>query len=432
MTSVGAVRATNLSKRYDLPRTQLDRFLQFVSLGHVNRCDSLVALDDVSFSLEPGESLGVIGENGAGKSTLLKLLTGVTAPTAGGVEMTGRVSALLELGTGFHPELTGAENVENYLRLFSDGHRPRKRLLDSVRDFAELGRFYDQPLRTYSTGMRVRLAFSAACFTEPDVLIIDEALSVGDAYFQQKCLDKVEQFKKRGLTLLFVSHNLGVVQMFCDRGLYLEAGRVAEAGDARDVIAEYEKRVAQRRGVTDSPDTAPKPARTPPTLAPEPDADRLTADSPEVTIGSRYGNGKIRITGVRFLDGSGRERGRFQPEDTLIVELDWEADADHPEALFSVAIFRLDGVYIFATNNYDVDPAPTPVTPGSGTVRARIGPLGLHRGKFLVTVMAFTEPQAPFWNDPADYHHKAYEFHVLSDEFPHGCVRLLAAWEPTR
>ena len=431
--ALGSVSVREIHKSYDIPRHQVDRLVQFATLGRVNLCRKHVALDGVSFDLPSGGSLAIIGENGAGKSTLLKIITGVTAPTAGSVQVKGRVSALLELGTGFHPDLTGAENASNYLRLFADAREPDRELLDRVRAFAELGAFYDRPMRTYSTGMRVRLAFAAACFTNPDILIIDEALSVGDAYFQQKCLDKIEQFKKRGITLLFVSHNLSVAQMFCERAIYLEAGRIAAEGTSREVVAEYERRTAQRRGVVaaDGKSTragrvqAPKAS----SAAPTPDnANRLDATSPEVTVGSRYGNGKIRITGVRFEDQTGRERGRFRPEDELVVTLDYESDGDHPDALFSVAIFRLDGVYLFATNNFDVDPCPTPVRAGSGRVRVRIGPLSLHKGTFLTTVMAFTEPQQPFWNDPADYHHKCYEFHVLSDEFPHGCVRLPARW----
>lgn len=417
------IAVEHLWKTYHIPVNTWNQSLRFLTFGRMGKQRAFHALSDVSFRLEKGTSLGIIGENGAGKSTLLKVISSVSCPTSGSVQVEGRVSALLELGTGFHPDLTGQENVYTYMRLFNNGARPSGKLMQQVEDFAELGAFFHEPLRMYSTGMLVRLAFAAACFVDPDVLLVDEALAVGDAYFQQKCLDKIEQFQKRGVNLLFVSHAMPLVQMFCDRALYLEGGRVAALGSVSEVIAAYERATAIRRGLI-APDSNTEQAAT----HQAPEYSELTHESPARTIGSRYGNGKIRITGVAMHDSEGRPHSRFCRADSLVLRIDYEADGDYPNAVFSVAIFRIDGVYIFATNNLEVDNTPLPVHKGRGSVHVRIGPLGLHRGVFSLTSCVYTEPQPPFWTDPADYHHKRYEFHVVSDEFPHGCVRLPARW----
>jgi len=203
------------------------------------------ALKDISFTINRGESVGVIGSNGAGKSTLLRLLCGLGRPTTGEVEIRGNVAALLELGAGFHGQLTGRENL--YVSGIVAGLRRQDvtAMLDTIVDFAELGDFIDQPLRTYSSGMQLRLAFSIAIHVDPTLLIIDEALSVGDAHFSQKCLERIERFQKLGKTLLIVSHNMHVVQEFCTRTLWLQHGTLAGDGPTADVIAAYEAASAQ-------------------------------------------------------------------------------------------------------------------------------------------------------------------------------------------
>jgi lipopolysaccharide transport system ATP-binding protein len=203
------------------------------------------ALRGVSFDLRPGESVGVIGANGAGKSTLLRLICGLGRPTTGQIQVDGRVAALLELGAGFHPQLTGRENV--YVSAIISGLRRREvnALFDTIVDFAELGDFIDQPLRTYSSGMQMRLAFAVAIHVDPGVLVIDEALSVGDAHFQQKCLDRIEGFKRAGKTLLMVSHDMITVRAFCTRALWLQHGTLVGDGPVDEVVPRYEDVIQQ-------------------------------------------------------------------------------------------------------------------------------------------------------------------------------------------
>ena len=207
------------------------------------------ALKDVSFEIEPGESVAVIGGNGAGKSTLLSVVTGLARPSSGKVTVNGRIAALLELGAGFHPDLTGAENLHLNASLLGFSKKETLALFDSIVDFAGLADVIDEPLRTYSSGMSMRLAFSIAVNVNPDILIIDEVLGVGDQAFQSKCHDRIREFRKSGRTLLFVSHSPTMVLEFCDRALWLDHGELVMQGEAENVIAAYQGRAMVSQGV---------------------------------------------------------------------------------------------------------------------------------------------------------------------------------------
>jgi len=201
--------------------------------------EDFFALRNVSFNLGEGESLAVVGRNGAGKSTLLSLIAGLAEPTSGKVQVNGRVAALLELGSGFHPELTGEENLRLNASLLGISKARTEELHDAIVDFADIGDFIREPLRTYSTGMMMRLAFSVAINVDPDILIIDEVLAVGDQAFQEKCFKRIREFRSRGKTLLFVSHSSPLVRVMCDRALWLSHGEVAMDGPADEVLEAY-------------------------------------------------------------------------------------------------------------------------------------------------------------------------------------------------
>jgi ABC-type polysaccharide/polyol phosphate transport system ATPase subunit len=214
--------------------------------GHLERLikrrnrQRFVALRDISFRIPCGQTVGVVGSNGAGKSTLLSLVAGLCPPDTGTVTVNGRVAALLQMGAGFHPDLTGAENVEMNAALLGLSAAKTAQAFDAIVEFSEIGEFIDEPLRTYSSGMTMRLAFSVAVHVDPDLLIIDEVLAVGDQAFQAKCMEKIMEFKRQGRTLLFVSHSTGVVQQLCERALWLDHGELAMDGEATEVVAAYE------------------------------------------------------------------------------------------------------------------------------------------------------------------------------------------------
>ena len=247
---MGAIFVTNLGKAYKQYPTRWSRLgewmLPFRGLRHKLKW----VLQEISFQVAPGEAVGLIGINGAGKSTLLKLITGTTQPTTGGVHMTGTVAALLELGMGFHPDFTGRQNVVMAGQLLGLSVEEITQLMPEIEEFAGIGDYIDQPVRVYSSGMQMRLAFSVATARRPDILIVDEALSVGDAYFQHKSFDRIRQFRKQGTTLLLVSHDKQAIQSVCDRAILLDGGRLAKEGKPEEIMDYYNALIAERENET--------------------------------------------------------------------------------------------------------------------------------------------------------------------------------------
>ena len=232
-----AIRIENLKKAYKLYNSPTDRLKEL--LLHRPLHKEFIALDDINLNVQRGETLGIIGENGAGKSTLLKILAKTLYPTSGIVELKGTVSSLLELGSGLHPEFTGIDNIFFYGSLLGISKDIMESKIKSIIDFAEIGDFINYPIKTYSSGMFVRLAFAVATTVDPDILIIDEALSVGDQYFQKKCLDKIAEFKKRGKTIVFCSHDMYQIKTFCEKAIWLHKGKINNYGNADDVVTSY-------------------------------------------------------------------------------------------------------------------------------------------------------------------------------------------------
>jgi ABC-type polysaccharide/polyol phosphate transport system ATPase subunit len=233
------VSVRDLSKRFKLYRSPWHRIVEWITSGLVVRHETFWALRNISFEVRRGECFGVIGVNGAGKTTLLKILSRALYPTAGDFTIEGRIVSLLELGTGFHPELTGRQNIFQSARLLGFPEEEVRSRLPAILEFAEIGEFIDQPVKQYSSGMFVRLAFSLFAHLEPDVYIVDEALSVGDIFFQQKCFEAFRDLRRRGCTILFVSHDMEAVTHLCDRAILLSGGRVVSEGDPRSVVHDY-------------------------------------------------------------------------------------------------------------------------------------------------------------------------------------------------
>ncbi len=310
-----AVRVEGLGKRYRLEgggdcwryrslREDLVRWakapLRLLRGGVSSRSEDFWALRDVGFDLEPGEVLGIIGRNGAGKSTLLKVLSRITSPTEGRVELRGRVGSLLEVGTGFHPELTGRENVFLNGSLLGMGRREIARKFDDIVAFAEVEKFLDTPVKRYSSGMYVRLAFAVAAHLEPEILVVDEVLAVGDTEFQKKCLNKMGDVAHQGRTILFVSHNMAAVMNLCRRAVLLERGRLRLLGSAREVVSRY----------LEAADTA--------------------ATTPLGERRDRSGEGRFRFEEVALLDGAGRPRAYAVTGEDLYLQVRLRVPGDGP------------------------------------------------------------------------------------------------------
>ncbi|MEO8659766.1 MAG: ABC transporter ATP-binding protein [Bryobacteraceae bacterium] len=278
------------------------------------------ALDDISFTIQRGETFCIVGENGSGKSTLLQIVAGILKPTTGKVSVQGRVSALLELGSGFNPEFTGRDNVYLNAAILGLSSAEIDRKYKDIEEFAEIGDFIRQPVKTYSSGMMVRLAFAVAIHVDPDIILVDEALAVGDIYFRQRCLRKVHELRQRGVTILFVSHAIGDVKAIGDRVMWLQEGRVRDLGDADQVISKYLAAMVEK----DSAYLQHRPRAVPPD-APQVTAPEFIEDIPN--IDHRFGDNRAHIIGIALLDAAGQKLHLLEPSSSVVVRISVRANA---------------------------------------------------------------------------------------------------------
>jgi lipopolysaccharide transport system ATP-binding protein len=310
------------------------------------RFSSRWVLRGVSFEVRAGEAVGILGYNGAGKSTLLKLIAGVAKPSEGTVQVSGQIAALLELGMGFHPEFTGRQNVRMAAHILGLPAGEVEARMQEIEDFAEIGDYIDQPVRTYSSGMQVRLAFSVATCVRPSILIIDEALSVGDAYFQHKSFARIRQFREAGTTLLFVSHSAGAIKTLCDRAILLDAGGVVRDGEPTAVLDYYNAIIARR----------------------EAEAEIQQSENPSGRVVTRSGSQQARIVGVELLDLQSRETRAVVSGSSALIRVRIEArEAVEPP---TVGILLRDalGNDVFGTNTFHHDVTTGPLQPGEQRV----------------------------------------------------------------
>jgi ABC-type polysaccharide/polyol phosphate transport system ATPase subunit len=355
------------------------------------------ALTDVSFGVAAGETVGVVGANGSGKSTLLKLLAGVLRPTAGTIAVNGRLAALLELGAGFHPEISGRENVLiNGLLLGLTKREIASRFGEIVR-FAELEEFIDAPVKTYSSGMAVRLGFSVAVHCDPDVLLVDEVLAVGDEAFAHRSLEKFSEFERAGKTLLFVSHDLGLVVERCRRAIWLDRGRLAADGPAAETVALYRESVSEREAQR-----------------------RGTAERPEPARPDRIGSGAAVVTGVRLLDRDGRPAARIRSGDPARLAMEVRAPSALPDFVFGFAISTVAGAVVFGSNTAIDGFAPEELA-GDSTVSLEIASLDLAPGVYSVDAAVHADNGVPY-----DYRRDLLRFEVAAERSTAG------VWNPGR
>jgi ABC-type polysaccharide/polyol phosphate transport system ATPase subunit len=417
-----AITARDVSKLY---RRHLGRH-QFKTLKSALLTGSLIsdlapaetftALDGVSFDVPRGSTLGVIGENGSGKSTLLKLVAGITKPSRGTLTVDGRVSALIELGAGFHPEISGRENVVINGIMLGLSRREIDARFDEIVAFAELERFIDAPVKTYSSGMYMRLGFAVAIHVEPDVLLIDEVLAVGDEAFTRKCLDKIAEFHRRGRTILFVTHSLGLVEKMCDDVLWLRQGRVADRGEPKRVVDAYLTYVAGGE------DAALKARQEAAEAAPPPEG---VADAAPTTAGyrpGRWGGREVEITRVRLVDARGRERHVFAPGEAVTLVLSVRAPEPVEDFVFGFGLFGADGVNLYGTNT-EIEAFRSHRLEGEGEVRLVLDDLRLVEGTYFVDVAAHRRDGTPY-----DYHRGLVSLRVRSRLKDVGLYRPAHRW----
>jgi len=362
-----AIRFDGVSKKFILHRERVRSF-QELTLNLFRRDNSsreeFWALRDVSFDVRQGETVGIIGPNGAGKSTALKLISHIIEPTSGRIEVNGRVGALLELGAGFHPDLTGLENIYLNGSILGLSRAEVRRKLDEIISFAELERFIDVPVKHYSSGMYVRLGFSVAVHTNPEVLLVDEVLAVGDQSFQAKCLDRIVDLRRQGLTILFVSHSVEAVRNLCTKAVWLDHGLLRGWGATDKVTQDYVRHVIHTDNV------------------------QWKQQRPAVVNERRWGSGEVEIVDVQLLDAQGGKRNVFATGERVTVRMRYQAHqpVDHP--VFGIGIHRNDGLHINGPNTKMAD-FPIDRVEGSGEVCYEIEHLPLLRGTYEISVAVY-------------------------------------------
>lgn len=419
--------------------------------------DIFTALDNVSLNIGRGETLGVIGSNGAGKSTLLKIIAGTTKPTSGEVEVNGKISALIELGAGFHPEISGRENVFiNGIMLGLSRQEVADRF-DEIVAFAELEEFIDAPVKNYSSGMYMRLGFSVAIHVDPEILLIDEVLAVGDEAFVHKCLDKIAAFKRRGKTILLVSHGLDSVRQLCDRVIWMKDGNIQMSGDPPRVVdaylewvhrkeeqelaARHEERVAEASA---APATGPAGEATPAVPARPAEGDAEVATGAEAAVDAeaaaeaevaadgeekvapyepgRWGTREAVIESVRLLDESGEQRYVFGCGDPMTIEMGLAAKSRVDDFAVGIGVFNTDGVCCYGTNT-DIEKFASGTLKGRGTVRVEIPALNLIAGSYYLDVAVHGIDGEPY-----DYQRGLMQFRTTSPIGDVGVARLPHRW----
>jgi ABC-type polysaccharide/polyol phosphate transport system ATPase subunit len=369
---------------------------------------AVAALRHVSFAVDRGEAFGIIGRNGSGKSTLLKLISGILKPTSGRVSVNGRVAALIELGAGFHPEITGRENIYINGIMLGLSRREIDQRFDKIVEFSGISEFLDQPVKTYSSGMYVRLGFAVAVHVDPDVLLIDEVLSVGDEEFSARCIAKIQEMKYRGVTLLFVTHQLDQVRNLCDRALWLDHGRTEAIGDPMRVVDAYLQEVSGA------------PAQQPETEAvPEPEEDEK---KPKENDEERWGSGEIVLKRVALTDHEGRQLVALAAGTPVILDLDVDVRVPQEDFVFGLGIYHANGTCVYGTNT-DLEGYAAERIEGSARVRFVVPSLDLVAGTYRIDAAVHTRNGRAF-----DYRRNVLRIVVGSRVHDTGIYRPQHEW----
>ena len=397
------VQFHQVSKRFKLNTSRPRSFLEVVTRRNLGlNSDEFWALRDVSFEIEPGEAVGLIGPNGSGKSTLLKLISRIINPSSGKVMARGRIASLLELGAGFHPDLSGRENVFLNASILGIPRPVIKRQIEGIIDFAQIGPFIDTPVRNYSSGMTMRLGFAITTMLDPEILLIDEILAVGDHSFQHKCLERLDTLRARGVTTVFVSHSLEQVQRLCPRAIWMSNGQVCADGEAESVIGMY----LDKAGASD-----------------------MRRYQPAATAGieglNRWGTYEAEITAVELLDKEDLPQKVFVLGELFRLRIHYRTQRPIAQPTFGMAFYRSDGFHLNGPNSA-LEGLNIPVIDGCGHVDYVVEQLPLAPDCYDLSVSIYSGDCMTAY----DYHHRLYPFEVRDRRAQHegGVVHIPAAW----
>ena len=406
------IEVEHLWKEYRIPHEKRNTaFEALIGLLDIKKeYEEFIALKDINFSVDKGEWVGVIGPNGSGKSTLLKIIANTIRSTTGRVAVNGRLTPFLELGVGFQQDLTAIENIHVYGAIMGFSDDAIEERVDGILDFAGLKQFADTKLKNFSSGMIVRLAFSTAIQTEPEILLLDEVLAVGDMEFQQKCFDVFERYRQEDKTVVFVTHDMSAVKRFCDRALLLHHGEQIAFGDVGEVVDEYVYGVG------------PESVAVPETIT-EVEETQTVEPSVGAEDAGRWGNKRVEITGVEFIDKFGNDCTTFMSEDLMKIRLHYYAPELVEGPVFGVAIYAVDGLQCFGTNT-ELKNAPVESVEGIGHIELLIEKIPMIEGTFLLTAAVHSKDNMHY-----DWLDKKYSFTVARSGRDIGLFDIPCKWK---
>jgi len=406
---MAAIEVEHLHKTFRIPHEKRTTVFETLT-GAFNppMYENFHALNDINFTVEEGEALGIIGENGSGKSTLLKIIAKILRPSAGSVTTTKKLTPFLELGVGFQPNLTAAENVKIYATIMGMQKREINDKIYGIIEFAGLEKFKDTKLKNFSSGMQVRLAFSTAIQTDPEILLMDEVLAVGDMEFQQKCMDVLSQYRKDGVTIVFVSHDLGAVRRFCDKTLLLNKGKQVVLGNTGEVLDRY-----VYGGGNEALNSSEK---------------QNESKIAEIEVKSEnktpmWEDKEIEITNVEFYDKFDNKGARFNSFDPMTVRIFYNAHKKIYDPVFGIALYSENGENLFGTNT-ELKKVSIDSIEGKGHIDLLIERIPMITGRFLLTVAVHTHDQKPY-----DWHDKQYSFDVIPTCRDAGIFEVPCNWK---
>ena len=426
-----AIQVQGVSKKYRLYYDRTSTLKEAMLFWHRNKYYELQVLKNINLKIGKGSMMGLIGRNGSGKSTLLKLLSKIIYPDRGTIKINGKVSTLLELGAGFHPDFTGRENIYLNASILGFSRSEVDEIIDDIIAFAELEEFIDNPVRNYSTGMYMRLGFAVAINVDPDILLIDEVLSVGDSAFQSKCLEKIDNFRARGKTIVLVTHDTSQAESLCDYIVWLDNGEIKAEGDPHDVVGAYldhlskleenasliahEEHEGSRGQLENEKYDVPELTESDKQMPEQDDGDKM---KPE-----RWGNGSMQINTIKMFDDHGNEKYVFQCGETAKIVIYYEMKQAVKDLVFGIGIFRSDGLQCYGTNTH-LDQFYLDSYPTNGVVKFTIDKLNLLHGKYFLDIAAHSKQGLPY-----DYLARHWSFTVRSRIRDAGVTRLDHQWE---
>lgn len=410
-----AIKVANVHKKFKVYYDKGHSLKEKLLFRNRNHYEDRWVLKGVSFEVEKGEAVGIIGENGSGKSTLLKLLTKIMYPDNGTIEIEGRVSSLIELGAGFHPDMSGRENIYTNAAIFGLTRPEIDNRLNDIIGFSELEEFINNPVRTYSSGMYMRLAFSVAINVDADILLIDEILAVGDANFQTKCLNKMQEVKRAGTTIIIVSHSMAQIEQICDRAVWLNNGLIQKIGNVRDVSFAYLDYIMNKNEEANFQKHDQESENTE-NIAP------TDSDGQQELDEKRWGNRKIEITDVKILNNKNEKTDNFKTEDDIAILISFNKNTEIDEFVAGIAIVRNDNVLVYGTNTR-IEKIPIIFKEKQGDIKIDLPKINLMPGHYSLDV-AIEDLDVK----PLDYYREAIFFNVYSNIEDIGISRFAHTW----